>query len=201
MNDPQKNSNQKTDPRVCRTGFALIEVALSIGVLAITLTGVLTLIGNALQHCRKCADETAAALLGSMVLETLQSEPFEQVELFADENLPSVSLEALNLTHPPLVLFASMSGMSLPSDSPTPAADLRLRQHPKDNLPTVLRSLQRPPEAEYAIELRFEPIGKGTVPYEYRPRGTFARMRIRHLRSHKPVLECVQFIHRNAQIR
>jgi uncharacterized protein (TIGR02598 family) len=150
-------------------GFTLVEVIITIGVVSFAFVGLLGVFPLALEQSRSCIDETRSAQLGRMVFATLVGENFNSAKCFADSGTP-LDLATLNEASAPVVLYASY--------------DVR-------DVVKVVRTAQAPPNAEYRLELRFQPAQTtGGI-----SRGTFVRLQIMGEPQRKGIaFEATQFV-------
>lgn len=145
-------------------GFSLIEVSITLAVVAFALVGIMGVLPVAMQNTRTCVDETRAAQLARLVFNTLQSEPFTAARCFSPDN----STIDLSTRTEPAVLYASY--------------DVR-------DTVKLVRQVAPPPLSEYVLTLSFEKsavasstgatLPGATPPPTPPPRGTMVRLTIR----------------------
>jgi hypothetical protein len=123
--------------RPVRLGFSLVEVAITLGVVAFAFFGLLGLFPLALEQSKSCVNETRGAQLARMVFSTLASESFTGAECFGDTTAPPLDLSSLDSGSPPAILYASYNGTGEPA---------------------VLRTGTAPADATYRMELRFSVV-------------------------------------------
>jgi len=134
--------------------FSLIEITMTLGITGFALVAIVGLLPLAIEQSHATVNETRGAQLARMVFSTLAGENFASAECFGAPNAARLDLSALDASSPPVVLFASY--------------DARANAG-------IVRAATPPPNAEYRLELRFEPVagaGGGTV------RGSAARLRV-----------------------
>ncbi len=134
-------------------GFSLIEVIITVGVISFALVGLMGIFPIALEQSRNCIDETRSAQLARMVFATLAGEPVAAAECFGGENGGTLNLETIDTSTSPVVLYAS---------------------YDVTKQVAIVRTVTPPRDAEYRLELRFEPALTASGSY----RGTLARLQI-----------------------
>jgi hypothetical protein len=120
--------------QAARVGFSLVEVAITLGVVAFAFFGLLGLFPVALEQSKSCVNETRGAQLARMVFSTLARESFTSAECFGDTGAPPLDLSSLDAGSPPVVLYASYNGTGEPA---------------------ILRTETAPADATYRMELHF----------------------------------------------
>lgn len=169
-------------------GFSLIEVSMTLAVVAFAMIGILGVLPIAFQESRAVVDETRAAQLARLVFGTIETEPFDAAPCFGHEAGVKLNLSQLDESSAPVLLFAFY--------------DVR-------QAVTIVRAGEPLPGAEYQIELRFEhvmdnfpstaslPAGSSPVPVL---RGNMVRLSIIPLGSKKTtVFTGAHFFHRLKQ--
>ncbi len=154
-----------------RRAFSLIEVTITLGVMAFALVGLLGLLPLALEQSRLSIDETRSAHLARMVGTTLESEPYTDARCFAESG-PHLDFSTITAGSPPVILFASYW---VGEDA------------------GIVRTVTPPPNAEYRIELRFDPAPLNSGAEN---RGQAVQIRILNWPAQKKVFEGVHFISR-----
>lgn len=162
-----------TRAALAQRGFSLIEVIITVSVISFALVGLMGLFPIALEQSRNSIDETRSAQMARMVFATLAAEDFNAAECFGPKNGGTLNLETIAKGSAPVVLYASY--------------DVR-------NQAAIVRTATPPANAEYRLELRFEPAetGGGSV------RGTLARLQIlaEPMRTNA-IFETTQFLDRS----
>lgn len=155
-----------------RAGFSLIEVAITIGVMTFALIGLIGLLPLALEQTRTSVNETRGAQLARMICATLEGEPYKAAECFGPEGGGTLDLSSMTATSPPVVLFATYGA----SDDAE-----------------IIRTNTAPANAEYRIELRFQPATQTSGP----TRGQAVNVKITAYPAQKAVaFEGVEFLSR-----
>lgn len=118
-------------------GFSLIEVSMTLAVVAFAMIGILGVLPIAFQQSRSVVDETRAAQLARLVFQTIETEPFQAAPCFNKNSGEELNLTELNDSSQPVFLYVFY--------------DVR-------GVATIVRTAVEPPGAEYRIELRFEHV-------------------------------------------
>jgi uncharacterized protein (TIGR02598 family) len=180
-----------------RAGFSLIEVSMTVGVIAFALVGLLGVLPLALQQSRTCVDETRAAQLARMIFATVESEPIAAARCFGKTDDGTLDLTSFDENSSPVLLFASYdikAAAGIANSDPSATAQPQ---------PAIVRTPTPPTEAEYRIELRFKPAllksSNGTPAPGATPslRGTLMGLTIRAEHSQSSVVfDGAQFVSR-----
>jgi hypothetical protein len=119
-----------------RAGFSLVEVSLTLGIVVFALVGLIGVLPLALEQSRTCVNETRGAQLARMVCSTLEGESYTAAKCFAPVGTEPLNLSTMTATSAPVVLYASYGV--------------------RDEV-SMVRTAAAPLDAEYRIELRFQP--------------------------------------------
>lgn len=126
-----------TNHRKSLAGFSLIEVSMTLAVVAFAMIGILGVLPIAFQQSRSVVDETRAAQLARLVFGTIETEPFHAARCFSGNSDDKLNLTELDEMSEPVFLFVFY--------------DVR-------GVATIVRAPGQLPGAEYRIELRFEHV-------------------------------------------
>lgn len=169
---------------------------MTVGIIAFAMVGMLGLLPIALSASRSCVDETRAAQLARMVFSTVQSEPFTAARCFGKDTDAPVDFSTLDRDSPLLLLYGSYRIAPL-------AERLAVETSTTSAVPWIVRTDAPPADAEYRIELRFQPVTTTTAATPPpgaptpAPRGSAMHLTIRMGRPDGAVVfEGVQFLHR-----
>ena len=163
---------------------------MTLGVITFALVGLMGILPLALQHSRTAVDETRSAQLARAVFSTLQTEPFTAAPCFAPKES---ELKPLNLSK--LETKADSAGGAANAEASSDELPVNLYawyssvvQEKKTseanflNEAQIVRTSERPKEAEYRIELRFKRTTASTTatpaPANPTVRGTSVNVRI-----------------------
>ena len=155
-------------------GFSLMEVTITLGVVAFALIALLGMLPLAVDASRDCIHVTRSAQLARMVFSTLAGESFVAAPCFAEGDDP-LNLAELDSSSSPVLLYASY--------------DIG------ENI-RVVRAELPPVSAAYRIELQFSPesilmAGRAEV------RGSTIRLRVTDVATGKIVFfEGSEFLNR-----
>ncbi len=158
-------------------GFSMLEVCMTIAILAVTLPALMGLLPLCLTRSRSSVDETRATHLARMVFSTLESEPLHAAPCFGTAAAAPLNLGSAVESGTPVLLFASYMSPP-PGENPMDAAP---------RLPWVRRSTDTIMEADYRIELRIHPEAE---------RGSTVHLTVRTQPAGENVFTAVQFMSR-----
>jgi hypothetical protein len=159
-----------------RSGFSLVEVSITLGVMAFALVGLIGLLPLALDQTRNSVDETRGAQLARMVCSTLEGESYKAAKCFGGTTSTPLDLSTLTAASAPVILYASY--------------DVR-------NEAKIVRTDIAPPEAEYRLELRFVPAPLMPASTPGPVRGQAVNLKITAYPAQKTVVfEGVEFLSR-----
>jgi hypothetical protein len=161
---------------LARAGFSLVEVSITLGIMAFALVGLIGLMPFGLEQTRASMNETRGAHLARMVCATLEGELYMAARCFGAPGSALLDFSTMTATTAPVVLYASYDVL----------------QQAK-----IVRSDVAPAEAEYRIELRFQPAPLSTASTPSPVRGHTVNVKITAYPAQKSVVfEGVEFLSR-----